>query len=217
MRITLSKFILPALALTVVLALSACGGEADSAGSSSADSSSAPSPTTSASDSSAPSDPTHNDADAVFAAAMMPHHQQAVEMADLATSRASSEKVKDLATRIRAAQGPEITAMNGWLKQWGAAMPTESGMDSMEGMDDLPGGGMMSGQGMKALEQATGKEFDVAFLTGMLAHHQGAVEMANTELSTGKDPAAKALAQSIVTSQSQEISEIQTLLAQLKG
>ena len=212
MKNTLSKFTLPALALTVVLALSACGGEADSA-----DSSSALSPTNSASKSAATSDLTHNDADAVFAAAMMPHHQQAVEMAALAADRASSAEVKDLATRIRAAQGPEITAMNGWLKQWGAAMPTESGMGSMEGMHDLPGGGMMSGQGMEALEQATGKEFDVAFLTGMLAHHQGAVEMANTELSAGKDPATKALAQSIVTSQSQEISEIQTLLDQLRG
>ena len=217
MKNTLSKFTLPALALTVVLALSACGGEADSAGSPSADSSSALSPTNSASKSAATSDLTHNDADAVFAAAMMPHHQQAVEMAALAADRASSAEVKDLATRIRAAQGPEITAMNGWLKQWGAAMPTESGMDSMEGMHDLPGGGMMSGQGMEALELATGKEFDVAFLTGMLAHHQGAVEMANTELSAGKDPATKALAQSIVTSQSQEISEIQTLLDQLRG
>ena len=209
-----NKFTLPALALTVVLALSACGGAADSAGSSSNDGSSAVSPTT---DSASPSDLAHNDADAVFAAAMVPHHQQAVEMADLAVSRASSAGVKDLATRIRAAQEPEITAMNGWLTQWGAAMPTESGMDSMEGMDTLPGGGMMSGQDMQQLEQATGKQFDVAFLTGMLAHHQGAVEMAKTELATGKDAQAKALAQSIVTSQSKEISEIQTLLAQLKG
>ena len=71
------------------------------------------------------------------------------------------------------------------------------------------------GEGM--LEKATGKQFDEAFLTGMLAHHRGAVEMAKTQLMDGSDAAAKELAQAVVTGQSKEITEIQGLLAQLKG
>ena len=71
--------------------------------------------------------------------------------------------------RISAAQGPEITQMKGWLTDWGQAMPDHSGM---AGMDDAPSGGMMSGSDMGMLEKATGKQFDEAFLTGMLAHHR---------------------------------------------
>ena len=212
MKHTLSKLTLPAVALTALLALSACGAAADPAGSSTSD------PSTSASaggtESTPPSAAMHNDADAAFATGMVPHHEQAVEMAELAATRSSSAEVKDLAMRISAAQGPEITQMKGWLTEWGQTMPDHSGM---AGMDDAPSGGMMSGSDLAMLEKATGKQFDEAFLTGMLAHHRGAVEMAKTQLMDGSDAAAKELAQAVVTGQSKEITEIQGLLAQLKG
>ena len=69
----------------------------------------------------------HNEADVTFAQEMIPHHQQAIEMADLAESRAESQEVKDLATDIEAAQGPEIETMTGWLESWGEDVPDEIG------------------------------------------------------------------------------------------
>ena len=212
MKHSLRKITLPALALTALLALSACGGAADTAGSPTSGTST--SATAGGADSQSPSAGMHNDADAAFATGMVPHHQQAVEMAGLAATRASSPEVKDLAKRISAAQGPEITQMTGWLTEWGQAMPDHSGM---AGMDDAPSGGMMSGQDMQQLEKSTGKQFDEAFLTGMLAHHRGAVDMAKIEVMDGSDAAAKELAQAVVTGQSKEITEIEALLAQLKG
>lgn len=212
MKHSLRKIALPALALTALLALSACGGAADTAGSPTSGTST--SATAGGADSQSPSAGMHNDADAAFATGMVPHHQQAVEMAGLAATRASSPEVKDLAKRISAAQGPEITQMTGWLTEWGQAMPDHSGM---AGMDGAPSGGMMSGQDMQQLEKSTGKQFDEAFLTGMLAHHRGAVDMAKIEVMDGSDAAAKELAQAVVTGQSKEITEIEALLAQLKG
>ena len=67
----------------------------------------------------------HNEADVTFALDMIPHHQQAIEMADLAESRAESQEVKDLATDIEAAQGPEIETLTGWLESWGEDVPDE--------------------------------------------------------------------------------------------
>jgi uncharacterized protein (DUF305 family) len=155
-----------------------------------------------------------NDADASFAQGMIPHHTQAVEMADLASTRASSPKVKDLAVRIRAAQGPEITALTGWLKSWNKPVAASSG--GMSGMDK--GGstgsdmGMMSAADMKSLTDATGTAFDKMFLTMMVVHHKGAIEMAKTEQNTGKFADAKAMASAIVTGQQAEIDEMTKLL-----
>jgi uncharacterized protein (DUF305 family) len=72
---------------------------------------------------------------------------------------------------------------------------------------------MMSDQQMQQLEQASGAEFDRLFLQRMTEHHNGAIAMANTELATGQNPEAKALAQQIVDAQQAEIGEMQGLLA----
>lgn len=147
----------------------------------------------------------HNAGDVTFADAMIPHHQQAVQMAKLAATRASDSRVKYLAARIEAAQGPEITMMTGWLTSWGLAMPSD-----MTGMDGMPG--MMSTADMSALTAASGTAFDKAFLTMMIAHHTGALTMAKTELASGSDADAKALAQSIIDGQSKEITEMKAIL-----
>jgi uncharacterized protein (DUF305 family) len=86
---------------------------------------------------------TFNDADATFAQQMIPHHQQAVTMAELAGTRATDPEVKRLAAQIKAAQGPEITTMTGWLSAWGKPAPT----DSLDHGMNMSGGsmpGMMS-------------------------------------------------------------------------
>ena len=156
----------------------------------------------------------HNAADVTFATGMIPHHAQAIEMADMAAKQASSAKVKNLSAAIQAAQVPEITTMSGWLTSWGAPVPDAShdmaGMD-MGGMD--MGGTMMSAADMTALGEASGKAFDTMWLQMMVKHHRGAVTMARTELAQGSNTEAKALVTSIITSQTKEITQMQALLA----
>jgi uncharacterized protein (DUF305 family) len=157
----------------------------------------------------------HNHADEMFAQMMIPHHQQAIEMSDMVLGKQGVDpKVIALATQIKAAQGPEIQQMQGWLTQWGAtAMSPSSGMPGMPGMQT--GQGMMSEQDMAALQNAQGVAASKLFLTQMIAHHQGAITMAETEIKTGQSPAAVALANSIKTSQQREIDTMKTLLGSL--
>jgi len=153
----------------------------------------------------------HNAADVTFAQGMIPHHKQAVMMGQQASSRAKSPAVKTLAAQIQSAQDPEITTMTGWLTSWG--QPTEQpGMSGMAGHDMGSMGGMMSDADMTKLSKLTGAAFDREFLTMMTAHHNGAIEMARTQLAQGQYPPAKALARNIITSQTAEIAKMKTLL-----
>jgi uncharacterized protein (DUF305 family) len=154
-----------------------------------------------------------NAQDVAFAEQMIPHHRQAVEMATLAQTRASDPQVKELAAQIRAAQGPEIATMTGWLRKWGKKIPSDSMHGSMgadHGMSSMPG--MMSMDEMNGMEQATGAEFDRLFLQGMTRHHQGAVEMAKAEQTKGKDASAVALAKAIEQAQTKEIARMKQML-----
>ncbi len=167
-------------------------------------------------DSSASAD--FNDADVTFAQDMIPHHRQATEMAALAKTRTDTTAVLDLASAIQAAQGPEIDTMTGWLKSWGKDVPAEGdsmgGMDhsSMSGDDASSMPGMMSDDQLTELKAASGTAFDQMFLTMMLEHHEGAVEMAKTEQSDGKNADAKALAATIEKDQTAEIAQMRDLL-----
>ena len=151
-----------------------------------------------------------NDADVTFAEQMIPHHEQAVEMATMAQEQASSTEVKQLAAKIEAAQGPEIDTMTGWLEDWGQEAPS----DSMGGMDDSGSdmSGMMSDAEMESMGAATGAEFDQMFLTMMIEHHTGAIEMAKTEQQAGENPDAIALAEKIEADQTAEIAQMEDLL-----
>lgn len=152
----------------------------------------------------------HNQFDVTFASSMVPHHQQAVEMAELALSRGVSTDVRELATQIKAAQGPEIATMTAWLTAWGSApMPSDHDMGGM-GMD-----GMMTAQQMAALDAAAGAAFDRMWLQLMVEHHEGAVVMARTELAQGQDAQAKALAGAVIAGQTKEIATMKGLLADL--
>lgn len=148
-----------------------------------------------------------NAADETFATMMIPHHEQAVEMADLILGKDGIDnRVSDLAQQIKNAQGPEIETMKSWLKTWGApyAVSQSGGMNH--------GGGMMSDGDMTALESATGAEASRLFLKQMTQHHQGAIDMARTELDTGKNEDAVALAQTIIDAQAAEIATMQDIL-----
>jgi uncharacterized protein (DUF305 family) len=198
------------LVAAVTLVLAACGSSASKPGSSAMGSMSMPGGPTSASASAAAS---HNQADVSFATDMIPHHGQAIEMADMALTQASSRQVKQLASQIKAAQGPEISTMSGWLKDWGAPVP--SAPMSGTSMGGMSMNGMMSADEMKQLSGATGAALDKLWLQMMIKHHQGAIAMAKTELASGQYPQAKVLAQSISDSQATEITTMQGLLNQL--
>jgi len=151
---------------------------------------------------------THNSADAMFAQAMIPHHEQAVEMSDMMLAKeAMDPEIRRLAEDIKGAQAPEIAKMEGWLKAWGERMDMPEGHDMMSGM--------MSEEDLAKLEAAQGNEASRLFLTQMIAHHEGAVEMAKQEAANGSDSEAVALAESVVETQTAEIQKMQDLLANL--
>jgi uncharacterized protein (DUF305 family) len=154
----------------------------------------------------------HNQADVTFAQHMIPHHQQAIEMSDTVLAKQGIDaRVIDMANRIKAAQGPEIQQRQSWLSQWGVpTMPMTPG--SMAGHDVS---GMMSEQDMNDLKSADGVEASKLFLTQMIAHHQGAITMGTDEIKNGQYPPAVSMAQSIVTGQQREITEMQGILASL--
>ncbi|MFG2755556.1 DUF305 domain-containing protein [Streptomyces wuyuanensis] len=150
----------------------------------------------------------HNAADVAFAKGMVPHHRQAVEMAELAAARAESAEVRKLAEDIRKAQDPEIRTLSGWLSSWGEDVPAASGADhAAHGAE-----GMMSPREMARLEKSSGKAFDTAFMELMIEHHEGAVAMAEAERAGGAHPAAKRMAGDIITAQTGEISLMRKLL-----
>ncbi|KAF0966150.1 DUF305 domain-containing protein [Rhodococcus sp. T7] len=150
-----------------------------------------------------------NNADIAFLNGMYPHHAQAVEMADVVAGRTDNTDVVALAAAIKAAQQPEMERMTAWLQQWGQPVPA-SGMDHGSSMDH--GDGMMSADRMAALMALSGTEFDRQWLTMMIEHHEGAVEMANVELADGENPDAKQMAADIVTAQQREIADMQAAL-----
>lgn len=161
--------------------------------------------TGSSSSASAPAS-THNDADVTFNSMMIPHHQQAVEMAELVNGRTTNPQLIALATRIKNAQQPEIDQMTARLKSWGVDPSTDEHSTGHGGHDDMSG--MMSEADMAALRAASGAEFDTRWINMMIQHHMGAIAMADTEIAEGSDPASKALAAQIKSTQQAEIDEM---------
>lgn len=199
------KFLVGASAAAAFALIAGCGssGNATTAGHSSASS-------TGAANSAAQ---TGNNADDItFAQGMIPHHQQAVDMAKMVPARGADPKVRDLASRVQQAQDPEIQQLTDMLKKWGSAPASEAGMPGMDHGSMGGGAGMMTGEEMAQLGGAKGAEFDRMWVQLMIKHHKGAIEMARTELSKGSSGDAKALAQKIVDAQQAEITEMQALL-----
>lgn len=149
-----------------------------------------------------------NQADAMFAMMMIPHHEQAVEMSDLILAKPGvPQEVSDLAEQIKAAQAPEIELMRSWLEDWGMDMPGAGG-----GMGH--GDGMMSDDDMAQLEAADGAVAWRLFLEQMIEHHEGAIDMAQSELERGVNEDALELAERIIQTQTAEIATMERLLAE---
>ncbi len=159
---------------------------------------------------------TGRQADVMFTQEMIPHHQQAVAMADLAldSTHQASPAVQDLARRIKAAQTTEIVDMRTWLKEWGVD-DTSGGMDHGDmGNDSGMGMGIMSDAEMTKLESAQGADFDRLWLEGMIIHHEGALTMASHIAERGDDARVQTLSTNIEKSQTAEIAEMRKILAQ---
>ena len=207
-----ARSMISATFLSAATLLAACGGSSDSATDTQVVTSDAAA--SEATSDSVGGSASFSDADVSFAQNMIPHHQQAVEMAVIALddARGASAGVKDLAMRIQGAQQPEIDLMTGWLTTWNKeVMPA----GEMEGMDHSSMGGMegmMSAEEMTSLESATGPAFDKAWMDMMVRHHEGAVAMAKTVQSDGTSPEAKELAGKIIAAQEAEIAEMNTAM-----
>lgn len=148
-----------------------------------------------------------------FIEQMIPHHEGAITMANLALKKAKHPEIKTLAMAIIAAQTTEIQSMNSWYQDWfGNTVPKVS--------TGMIGGGMMSQSGMHmggqedmtALENAP--DFDKAFIEEMIPHHQLAIMMANMLQSGTNRPEMQQLAKNIISSQSKEIQQMQSWYVQ---
>lgn len=158
-----------------------------------------------------------NDADIAFAQGMIPHHAQAIEMSDVLLAKDGvDERVRALAEQVKAAQTPEIEHMTGWLADWDAAMPETGAPEALDHSEMGHGaGGMMSEQDMAALSEADGPAASRLFLEQMIAHHRGAIDMAQAEVAEGRNQQAVELAQTVIDAQQAEIDEMEALLGTL--
>lgn len=158
-------------------------------------------------------------ADRHFIEMMIPHHEGAVKMADLALKRSKNTDVLKLAAAIRRDQTLEIAQMRDWYKQWykadvpnmtNAPMKSRNHMMGMNhgkmGMGNMMGMNMMSTD-LKKLETAKDGDFDKEFLAEMIPHHKMALMMSNMIVDSDR-PEMRKLAQNILRSQSQEIDQM---------
>ncbi len=150
----------------------------------------------------------HNDADVMFAQMMIPHHTQAVEMSDILLAKQGVDpRVVQLATEIKAAQAPEIAQMQGWLTSWGSPAMAPMNHDSMQGM--------VSAQDIDTLRSAPGPAAAKLYVTQMIAHHEGAIAMAQDEIAKGQYAPAVELSHAIVETQQREIDSMKSMLGSL--
>ncbi len=145
-----------------------------------------------------------------FIDAMIPHHQGAVEMANVAQQKSKRPEIKKLADNIIKSQNLEITQMKQWRQAWYPSggdkpMAYNSQMGHMMEMSSDQMKGMMMSQDLGAADA----EFDLRFINAMIPHHEGAVTMAKDALNKSKRPEIKKLAQEIVKAQDIEIKQMQ--------
>ncbi|NMD54149.1 MULTISPECIES: DUF305 domain-containing protein [Tsukamurella] len=206
-RIRIATILSAVAAGAVLLGACSSGGSADTAASSAAatttaghaghgDAAAAPSSTAVTAQ--------FNDADVEFATMMYPHHAQAVEMAKLVDGKGARPEVVELAAEIRGAQQPEMDAFTRLLAQWGKPAPSATMDHAMDGM--------MTPAQMAKLGSLRGADFDREWLTMMIAHHKGAITMADTELAKGVNPENRKIAEQIKSGQQAEIARMEKLL-----
>ncbi|GAB4069686.1 DUF305 domain-containing protein [Angustibacter speluncae] len=172
-----------------------------------------------------PSEDPYAESDVAFLVQMIPHHAQALEMAQLAPGRAQDPRVVGMASRIADVQQLEIDVYERWLADKGLApdgRPTGragggGGEHGHGDVDTTAMPGMASEADLAALEAAQGTEFDRTWLRLMIAHHEGALAMAEEREATGTNIRVGELAADVVVTQLDEITTMQAVLDELGG
>lgn len=152
--------------------------------------------------------------DVAFMQGMIVHHQQAVDMAVQVKERTNTKELVEIAGRIESSQADEITFIKGWLAERGE--PLEHAM--MKDHADHTMMGMATPDQLAALAAASGAEFDRQFLTLMIAHHEGAIDMVEALFDgdgTAADPVLYRFASDVDSEQTGEIERMDKLLAGL--
>ena len=150
----------------------------------------------------------HNDADVTFVEGMIPHHEQAIHMSELADKHANSPDVKKIASTIKTKQEEEIKTMEKLVHEWGVKLKEGHGHGGAHS-------GLLPEHQIKELEEAKGVEFDKLFLRGMIEHHKGAITMAEEAEHKAENKEVKKLAAEIKRGQEHEIEEMEKELVGL--
>ena len=145
-------------------------------------------------------------ADIMFLQMMIPHHQQAVDISNLAMKTSKDSELLALAKKIATDQAAEIIQMKAWIKDAGAG--TDMG-HSMEGM-----GGMLNDAELSALSAETGTKFDILWLKGVTGHHDGAIHM-TTMIRDASNPDIKAFGEKVIADQTAQIEQMKAMIARL--
>jgi uncharacterized protein (DUF305 family) len=149
---------------------------------------------------------TYTGADVMFLQMMIPHHQQAIDISNIALKTSKDSELLDLAKTIISAQSAEIVQMKSWLKDAGASTDMGHSMNAM--------GGMLDDNELSALSAATGKTFDVLWLKGMIGHHDGAIHM-TTMIEDASNPDIKTFGDNVVKDQSAQIVQMEAMLKRI--
>ncbi len=163
-------------------------------------------------------DTSYSPADARFMSDMIPHHHQALEMAALVAERTNRPELIDVAGRIEASQGDEIEFMQNWLRDRGEPVPDPTAHHAMHTHHKMAG--MATPEQMAALADAEGTDFDRLFLTLMIRHHEGAVNMVEELLDqpgSAYDPVLFEFTTDVTNDQKAEIDRMDALLASLSS
>lgn len=152
----------------------------------------------------APAAPSFNGTDVTFATTLIPHHQQAVDLAALAVEKAAEGSVKALAQRIEDVREPQIAELSALLEAWGQPAPEDPGLGHGKP-------GALTEAKIDALRAATGPAFDRGFALAMAEHERDAGRLAEDQLAHGGDPRAKELASRLVQAQQAELAELGAL------
>jgi len=142
----------------------------------------------------------------MFAQMMIPHHEQAISMSEIALKKSRNQAILKLSNQIKSLQGTEKSQLAYWLKATDSSMTMDH---------DMQMSGMLTVKELASLKRLTGTQFDRTFLQLMIKHHQGALEMLDL-ISDSKNTEAKALAKAINSAQSKEITSMKLLLKKLK-
>ncbi len=146
-------------------------------------------------------------ADIMFLQMMIPHHQQAIDISNLAMKSSQDAELLALAKIIARDQAAEIKQMEAWLKDAGASEDMGHSMDGM--------GGMLSADELSALQAASGKEFDILWLTGMTDHHDGAIHMTQM-IEDARNSEIKAFGEKVIADQSAQIKQMKAMLERIQ-